>query len=190
MHPAGATYEEAYRTFRWEVPARFNIARAICDSHAARTPDAAALLYEEADGRLRPWSFAQVQAEANRFANALKHLGVAAGAIVAIHLPQCPEALISHVAIQKRGAIALPMFNLFGPDAIAYRLGDSGARVLISTPEALERNAEALRGIDTLLHVVSVGGAGPAAAQDFWQLLERASPHAETADTGPDDPAL
>ena len=134
MHLAGATYEEAYRTFRWEVPARFNIARAICDSHAARTPDAAALLYEEADGRLRPWSFAQVQAEANRLANALKHLGVAAGAIVAIHLPQCPEALISHVAIQKLGAVALPMFNLFGPDAIGYRLRDSGARVLISTP--------------------------------------------------------
>ena len=77
-------------------------------------------------------------------------LGVAPGTIVGIHLPQCPESLIAHVAIQKLGAIALPMFNLFGPDAIAYRLGDSGARVLISTPDALERNAEALRGIDTL----------------------------------------
>src|SRR6476469_5761378 len=181
MHPAGATYEEAYRTFRWEVPARFNIARAICDSHAARTPDAAALLYEEADGRLRPWSFAQVQAEANRFANALKHLGVAAGAIVAIHLPQCPEALISHVAIQKLGAIALPMFNLFGPDAIGYRLRDSGARVLISTPEALERNADTLRDIDTLRHVIATGDRGPGSAQSFWTLIERAASEIEIA---------
>src|SRR5215216_4739833 len=98
MHLAGATYEEAYRTFRWEVPARFNIARAVCDCHAERTPDAAALLYEEADGRLRPWSFAEIQVAANRLANALEQLGVAAGTIVAIHLPQCPEALISHVA--------------------------------------------------------------------------------------------
>ena len=102
-----------------------------------------------------PWSFAEIQAAANRFANVLGAFGVAPGTIVGIHLPQCPESLIAHVAIQKRGAIALPMFNLFGPDAIAYRLGDSGARVLISTPEALERNAEALRGIDTLRHIVS-----------------------------------
>jgi acetyl-CoA synthetase len=190
MHLAGRTYEEAYSTFRWEVPARFNIARAICDYHAARTPDAPALLYEQADGHLRAWSFAAIQAAANRFANVLGAYGVTPGTIVGIHLPQCPESLIAHVAIQKRGAIALPMFNLFGPDAIAYRLGDSGARVLISTPDALERNAEALHGIDTLRHVVSVGGPGPAAAQDFWPLVERASPHAETADTGPDDPAL
>jgi acetyl-CoA synthetase len=190
MHLAGRTYEEAYSTFRWEVPARFNIARAICDDHAARTPDAPALLYEQADGQLRAWSFAEIQAAANRFANVLAAFGVAPGTIVGIHLPQCPESLIAHVAIQKRGAIALPMFNLFGPDAIAYRLGDSGARVLISTPDALERNSEALRGIDTLRHVVSAGGAGPAAAHDFWQLVERASSYAETADTGPDDPAL
>jgi acetyl-CoA synthetase len=190
MHLAGKTYEEAYSTFRWEMPARFNVARAICEDHAVRTPDAPALLYEQADGHLRAWSFAEVQAAANRFANVLGAFGVGPGTIVGIHLPQCPESLIAHVAIQKRGAIALPMFNLFGPDAIAYRLGDSGAQVLISTPTALERNAEALRGIDTLRHVVSVGGAGPADAQDFWQLAERASPHAETADTGPDDPAL
>ena len=68
MHLAGATYEEVYRSFRWEVPARFNIAHLICDRHAATTPDAPALLYEQADGSLRPWSFAEVQAAANRFA--------------------------------------------------------------------------------------------------------------------------
>src|SRR4030095_5119073 len=121
---------------------------------------------------------------------ALKHLGVAPGTIVAIHLPQCPESLISHVAIQKLGAVALPMFNLFGPDAIGYRLRDSGARVLISTPEALERNAEALRDIETLRHVIATGDKGPGWAQSFWMLIERAAAHIDTADTGPDDPAL
>src|SRR6185436_2306164 len=155
------------------MPQRFNIASAICDSHAERTPDAPALLHEQSDGTLRAWSFREIAANASRCANVLAHLGVEAGTVVGIHLPQCPESLITHVAIQKLGAIALPMFTLFGPDAIAYRLGDSGARVLISTPDALERNAEALRGIDTLRHIVSVGGAGPAAAQDFWQLAER-----------------
>ena len=144
MHLAGTTYEEAYSTFRWEVPARFNIARAICDDHAAAHPMRRRCSTSRPTAGCAPWSFAEIQAAANRFANVLGAFGVAPGTIVGIHLPQCPESLIAHVAIQKRGAIALPMFNLFGPDAIAYRLGDSGARVLISTPDALERNAEAL----------------------------------------------
>src|SRR6476646_8410847 len=105
MHLAGTTYEEAYSTFRWEVPARFNIARAICDDHAARAPDAPALLYEQADGHLRTWSFADIQAAANCFADVLGAFGVAPGTIVGIHLPQCRQSLIAHVAIQERGAI-------------------------------------------------------------------------------------
>ena len=137
MHLAGTTYDEVYGSFRWEMPARFNIAHLICDRHAAATPDAPALLYETSDGKVRPWNFGELQTCANRIANALAALGVGRGVIVGIHLPQCPESLISHIAIQKLGAIALPMFTLFGPDAIGYRLRDSGARVLISTPEAL-----------------------------------------------------
>ena len=95
MHLAGTTYEEAYRTFRWEVPARFNIAQAICDEHAARAPEATALLYEQADGQLRAWSFAEIQSAANRLANVLGAFGAGPGTIVGIHLPQCPESLIA-----------------------------------------------------------------------------------------------
>ncbi len=190
MHLAGKTWEEVTRTFRWEVPPRFNIAQAICGVHAARTPDAPALIYEQADGSVRTWSFAEVEACASRCANVLAHLGVGRGAIVAIHLPQCPESLITHVAIQKLGAIALPMFALFGPDAIGYRLGDSGARVLVTTPAALERTAEAVRAVATLQHVLTVGDGATGGAHDYWTLLGRAAPAAATADTGADDPAL
>jgi acetyl-CoA synthetase len=190
MHLAGKTYEEVYRTFRWELPERFNIARAICDVHAARTPDAPALLYEQTDGSLRAWSFAEVAAGAGRCANVLSHLGVGRGTIVGIHLPQCPESLITHVAVQKLGGIALPMFALFGPDAIGYRLADSGARVLVTTPEAIERTADALRDIDTLAHVLTVSGEPAGGAHDFWSLLQRAAPGAPTADTSANDPAL
>jgi acetyl-CoA synthetase len=188
MHLAGKTYEEVTRTFRWEIPERFNIARAICDVHAERTPDAAALLHEQADGSLRTWTFGEIAANAARCANVLAHLGVAPGTIVGIHLPQCPESLIAHVAIQKLGAIALPLFRLFGPDAIGYRLADSGARVLITTPESLERIADAIRDVEGMKHVLTVGeGTG---AYNFLGLLQRAAPYAPTADTGADDPAL
>ncbi len=76
MHLAGKTYEEVYRSFRWETPARFNIAQAICERHAARNADAPALLYEQADGSLRTWSFGEIAAQASRCANVLAHLGV------------------------------------------------------------------------------------------------------------------
>jgi acetyl-CoA synthetase len=190
MHIAGATYDEVARGFRWETPQRFNIARAICDVHAARTPDAPALLYEEADGVLTTWTFRAIHEQACRCANALAHLGVTRGAVVAIHLPQSPAGLISHIAIQKLGAIALPLFSLFGPDAVGYRLSDSGARVLITTPGALERTADAVRGVESVRHVLTVGDDPAGGAHEFWSLLEKASPHAATADTGADDPAL
>jgi acetyl-CoA synthetase len=189
MHLAGKTWEQVVHDFRWELPARFNIAAAICDLHAARAANAPALIYEQADGAVRAWSFAEIAHNACRCANALAHLGVGRRTIVGIHLPQCPESLISHIAIQKLGAVALPLFTLFGPDAIAYRLADSGARVLITTPAARDKSAEAIAAIDTLERIVIVGNGAPR-ADDFWSLLARASSHAVTADTAADDPAL
>ena len=62
--------------------------------------------------------------------------------------------------------------------------------MLITTPAALERTAEAVRAVDTLKHVVTVVEPGASGANDFWSLLARAAPSAPTADTSPDDPAL
>lgn len=190
MYLAGTSYTEVYSTFRWGIPPRFNIAEAVCSRYARTSPDAPALIYEQDDGSVRVWSFGEVERAANRFANALAHLGVERGTIVGIHLPQCPESLISHVAVQKLGGISLPMFNLFGPDAIEYRLRDSGARVLITTSGGLERLADSLKGIETLAHVISVGKSATGSAQVFWDLLEQASDAERATDTGPDDPAI
>ena len=190
MYLKGATYEEACSTFRWEIPERFNIARVVCDWHADRDPHAPALIYEDVGGTVRPWAFGEVLEAANRFANALDHLGIDRGAIVGIHLPQGPEVLIAHVAVQKLGAIALPLFNLFGPDAVRYRLQDSGARVLVTTAASFERMREDLHDLATPGHIVALGDVAGGQAHDFWSLVRHASPSRETADTGPDDPAL
>jgi acetyl-CoA synthetase len=190
MHIAGAGYDEVMRSFRWELPHHFNIAEAICEQHARRAPDATALIYEAADGSVRQWSFAKISTAANRCANVLAAFGVGRGTVVGIHLAQCPETLIAHVAIQKLGAIALPLFNLFGPDAIGYRLADSGARVLITTPEALARTEQVVRANDTPLKVITVGARFPGDRQEFWHLLAAAADTAATAATGAEDPAL
>ena len=82
-------------------------------------------------------SFAQLRGRADRLANALSGLGVRPGERVGILLPQCLEAAEAHLAVYKLGAVAIPLFTLFGADALAYRLADSGAVALIGTAEGL-----------------------------------------------------
>jgi acetyl-CoA synthetase len=188
MLPDGDSYEDLVRAFRWDLPERSNIAQLCCDRWAEATPEAPALLRRAAGGGIEALSFAQLQARANRLANALQALGLARGDRVGILLPQCWEAAIAHVAVYKLGAVAVPLFTLFGADALTYRLQDSGARALVGTPEGLA----AVPGADTLPDLtqrIAVGGAA-AGAHDFEALLEAARDRFATADTRAEDPAL
>jgi acetyl-CoA synthetase len=181
-------YESCFANFRWPDDERFNIATAVCDRHALATPDATAVIYDHASGTQR-LSFAQLQRRSNRLANTLAALGIVRGDRIAIHLPQCPDTAIAHVAIYKLGAIALPLFSLFGPDALAHRLGDSGARVLITNAANLERLAPVRDDLEQLEHVLCVDGAANGAA-DMGELLARASDRFVTLNTRAIDPAL
>ena len=91
-------YEELYRSHRWEVPARFNIAQACCGQWAADR-SRFALYWEDESGERAAYSFWDIQQAANRLSNALAALGVARGDRVAIILPQRPEAAIAYMAI-------------------------------------------------------------------------------------------
>ncbi len=105
------------------------------------------------------FSFWDMQARANRLANALEGLGVARGDRVAILLPQRPETAIAYMAIFQMGAIAVPLSHLFGPDALAYRLRDAGARAAIVDPDTLPRLWSARLELTELQHVIGVAGA-------------------------------
>ena len=183
MHLAGSTYDEVVNTFRWDVPGPFNIAEAICDRHAIATPDAPALLIDGGEGQIATWRFARLQRAANQLANYLRGLGVGRGDIVAIHLAQCAESPIAHIAVQKLGAISLPIFNLFGPDAIRYRLIDSGAKVLITSAEGHVRIGASREDIATLEQVLVVGSRE-------WSAIKSADDQFINVQTRADDPAL
>jgi acetyl-CoA synthetase len=186
MHLAGSTYDEVYRSFRWEVQGPFNIAEAICDRHARAIPDAPALIIDDGLGKSETWSFARLQQAANRLANWLREIGVGRGDIVAIHLPQGAASPVAHIAVQKLGAISLPIFNLFGPDAIRYRIIDSGAKVLITSLSNSETLGAALTNIPTLYTELLVG---PDRA-GFWDALDGYSDQFTNVATTSDDPAL
>ena len=126
------TYETLRDTFRWDIPERYNIAVDTIDRHAAARPDDLALIFEDEAGAIERFSFEDVRLASNRLANVLVGLGHAPGDRVAILLPQAPETAIAHVAAYRAGFIAVPLFVLFGPEAIEYRLADSGATALIT----------------------------------------------------------
>src|SRR5207344_1227280 len=124
-------YAALHAGFRWQVPEHFNIAEVCCGRWALSEPKAVAIRYEHEDGRVATHGYAELQRDANRLANALERLGVKRGERVAIVMPQRFETAVAHMAIYQLGAVAMPLSMLFGPDALAYRLQNSEARLAI-----------------------------------------------------------
>ena len=127
-------------------------------------------------------TFGELKSRSDRFANALRGLGVSRGDRVAIILPQREETVIAHIAVYKLGAIALPLAVLFGPDAIQYRLEDSGAKVAISDAAHMEMLNDIrpnLPDLETLI-VCDEGADG----MGFWALLEAGSERFECVHRG------
>ena len=155
MLPQSRSYEELVRQFRWQVPAELNIGVEVCDRWAEREPDKLALVAVAQDGRAQDVSYGWLRETSNRLANALTAHGIKRGDRVAILLPQAPEVAAIHIAIYKLGGIALPLAVLFGPDALAYRLQNAGAKALLTNAQGLAKIAEirrtqgdALAGLD------------------------------------------
>ena len=187
MPPGLRTYDEIYRDFRWSVPAEFNIGVEVCDRWAARDPDRLALIAAAPDGRTQDVSYGWLRETSNRLANALAAHGIKRGDRVAILLPQAPEVAAIHIAIYKIGAIALPLAMLFGADALAYRLENSGAKAIITNAPGLAK----LEGIETpgVGVVLSIDGATEKAL-GFHETLARASSDFAAVTTRADDPAM
>ena len=119
------------RDFRWEIPARFNLATACCDRHADGT-SRLALIYIDEDGAASRTSFDAVSEMSRRFANVLKADGLERGDRVAVFLSQSLELPIAHIAAFRSGMVSIPLFALFGEDALEFRLSNSGARAIVT----------------------------------------------------------
>lgn len=189
MLPNLRDYNELYRRFSWRIPARYNIGVDVCDRWADRDPSRLALLQVLADGSTAEISYGWLKETSNRLANVLRAHGVSRGDRVAILLPQTPEAAASHIAVYKSAAVALPIAILFGPDALAYRLKDSGARAVITNAQGLAKLGELDAKTLGLSLILSIDGAGDGAA-DFGAMLGKASSDFSPVDTAPDDPAM
>ncbi|HJU12384.1 MAG TPA: AMP-binding protein, partial [Candidatus Binataceae bacterium] len=185
---------DARTRHRWQIPADYNIAVDCIDRHVDLRQKPA-LFYEDDEGRVEQYTFAQIDALSRRFANALVGLGVGRGDVVAIHLPQRPETAIAHIGCYRLGAIALPISKLFGPDALLYRLTNSSAKVLMLESESIEKIEPIRSQLPDLKHVVVAGGHSsdslrPLIQVGFDELLSKASENFSMPKSNAEDSAL
>jgi acetyl-CoA synthetase len=196
-----ASYESLHRNFAWQIPARYNIGFDVCDKWADGS-GRPALVYERADGSVVRHTFDALKSLSNQAANSFAARGVKRGDRIGIFLPQAPETVVAHLAAYKIGAIAVPLFALFGMQALEYRLANSGAVALVTDSAGLGKIAAIRAALPELKAVYCIDGADDAlgSAQTasssapltipFWPEVHAQSCDFEPADTGPDDPAV
>lgn len=183
------TYAALYRDFRWQMPERFNIGRAVCDVWAENQPERIALFDYRGDGATETLTYGELRRRSDALAAALRAKGVARGDRIALLLPQCFETAIAHIAIYKLGAIAVPLALLFGVEALEYRLHTAGVRVIITNEAGRAKIAQIRPRLPMLEQVVSIDGPG-FGALDFLKLVHDHQGPFVLEDTGPEDPAL
>ena len=187
--PEAENYEDLIRKFRWNIPEKFNMGVAVCDAWAEREPAREALVYVEENGDTACYSYGDLRRLSNQLANLLADRGVLPGDRIGVLLPQRPETAFAHVAALKLGAITIPLFTLFGEEALEYRLRDSGARVVITDASGAAKLSKLGDRLPELTTIFCVDG-DDGAAQD---LASHMAGHQDTFtpfETAADDPAL
>ncbi len=187
--PEAESYEDLISRFGWDIPDRFNIGVAVCDDWAAREPEREALVFVEENGDTASYSYADLRRLSSQLANLFTSRGVQAGDRIGVLLPQCPETAYAHIAALKLGAITIPLFTLFGEEALEYRLRDSGAKVVVTDRTGaakLEKLRDALPELTTVFCIDGEDGS----ALDLASHMAGHEDMFRPFDTGPDDPAV
>ncbi|MDP1881700.1 MAG: AMP-binding protein, partial [Bradyrhizobium sp.] len=189
MLTEAADYDTLYRDFRWDIPERLNLATVCCDRHADGT-GRLALIYVDEDGAATRTSFDAVSEFSRRFANVLKADGLVRGDRVAVFLSQSLELPVAHLAAFRAGLVSIPLFALFGEDALEFRLSNSGAKAIVTDAAGYEKLAKIRDRLPDLQNIYVIADPAPAGTKPFWSRLKAASADFATVDTSADDPAL
>jgi len=189
MLSRAGSYKQLVSEFQWQVPAAFNIGVDACDKWADGS-GRLALIFEKSDGAQTRYSFDDIKEQSNRLAHSLARHGVRRGDRVAVYLPQAPETAVTHIAVYKMGAVAVPLFTLFGVDAIQFRLANSGAAALVTDTEGCRKLREIRASLPDLKVIYCIDGDGDGDAVPFHPALAAESPDYTPVQTAADDPAV
>jgi acetyl-CoA synthetase len=160
---------------RWCVGAVLNIS----DSCLRHPPERAAVIWEGEEGATRSLSYGELKQQVDTAAAGLRALDVGKGDAVAIHLPMLPETVVALLATAQIGAVSVPLFSGYGPSALASRIQDVGAKVVI-TCDAFPRRGkpvpakavldQAIQSCPSVQHVIVVNRMGTASGLTWDKL--------------------
>ncbi|MEX2148471.1 MAG: acetate--CoA ligase, partial [Candidatus Rokuibacteriota bacterium] len=173
-----------------------NIAHEAVDRHAAGPRrDRVAIRWLGKSGAVRDYSYGDLRALTDRFANVLDGLGIRRGEAVFALAGRIPELYVAALGTLKHGSVFCPLFSAFGPEPVRARMKIGGARVLVTTESLYHRKVAPLRPeLPALTHVIVVGEGGAPTrvpgTHDFHALLQAASARYAIGPTAPEDMAL
>ncbi len=190
-------YAEEYRAFRWEESlsalgwmrvSTVNLGHTILDRHPSEAP---ALHWFGKNGAARTYTFGELSRLSNRFANLLRSLGVSKSDRVAGFLPRIPEAIVVMLGTWKAGAVYVPVFTGFGPDAIQFRTQHSRAKLFCTQWEYRARLPKPFPGPEAIVTVAGPGGEGADPGDvSFWEALRDQTEVFELERCQRDEPAV
>ena len=191
---------------KWWIGGRMNIVQSCLDRHRDReSTDKVAIIWEGEPGDVRKLTYGELDQQVCKLAGALRRLGVRPGDRVGIFMPMCPEVAVSVLATAKVGAVIIPLFSGYGAEAIASRLRDGEAKVLICADGFYRRGQvvpmkemadKALVSCPTVTRVIMhrrVVREVPwtHGRDNVWEvLLEDEPAHAPTHELDPEDPLM
>ena len=167
---------------KWYVGGKFNICHNAIDRHMkTKTANKVAYIYESEPGEIERWTYADLNREICKFANALKKLGVKKGDRITIYLPMIPQLPIAMLACAKIGAIHSVVFSGFSSSSLKDRINDAEAKILITAdaayrrgkPVELKKNAdEAVKDCPSIKNVIIFNRANTkvnmTSGRDLW----------------------
>ncbi|MDB4222173.1 AMP-binding protein [Granulosicoccus sp.] len=186
-------FKQHYANFKWHIPEFYNIGMDVCDRWAELSPEKIAIIDVGFDHSFKEYRYKDIQQLSNQLSNALKRRGIASTDQypdrVAILLPQCVETAVSHIAVFKLGCISIPLFTLFGQDALLHRLKDSGAKALITNSVGLEKIRQIRQELPELSCLITIDAAIDE-AENLEDVCRHELPTFTAKKTRSDDPAL
>jgi acetyl-CoA synthetase len=167
-----------------------NLAHEAIDRHAAAQPNKLAMIWQGGD-RVENYTYTDMKRESNKFANALRQLGVQKGDRIFFFADRVPELYFACFGTLKAGAIIAPLFAAFGPDPVKDRIERAEGSIIVTTPQLLPKVNEIRKKLPSLEHVIVIAHRANAKVDrsdiDYQELTKNASDEFEVERTGNDD---
>ena len=201
-----SSFDEHNVDINWFLGGQLNVSANCLDRHLAERGEQTAIIWEgEAPGTSRHISYRELHADVCRFANVLKHQGVAQGDVVTIYMPMIPQAAVAMLACARIGAVHSVVFGGFSPEALAGRILDCGSNVVITADEGvragrktqLKANVDEalthpeIKTVDKVIVVRHTGAEIPWHAHrdlDYAELMAEADGHCPAEPMDSEDP--